>query len=139
MRYVLDTSVALQWVLNEPSSPKARQLRDDFRKNVHEPIAPDTFVVEAAHALTKAERQKVIQVGDAEVLLADILSTPPQLFPFLPLVARAVEISSKMRVGVYDCLFVALAEREGLDLITVDMKLVSNLKGFPIVELSQLP
>jgi len=46
-----------------------------------------------------------------------------------------------MRVGVYDCLYVALAEREGCELITADDKLVKNLQPhFPfIVPLASLP
>jgi predicted nucleic acid-binding protein len=32
-----------------------------------------------------------------------------------------------MHVGVYDCLYVALAEREKCDLVTADEKLVRNL------------
>lgn len=31
MKYVLDASVALRWVLPHPLSPKANQLRDDYR------------------------------------------------------------------------------------------------------------
>jgi predicted nucleic acid-binding protein len=31
MKYVLDASVALKWVLPEPLADKARQLRADFR------------------------------------------------------------------------------------------------------------
>ncbi|HEV3446181.1 MAG TPA: hypothetical protein VG099_16180, partial [Gemmataceae bacterium] len=41
-----------------------------------------------------------------------VLRTAPYLYPYLPLLRRAVDISSAMRVGVYDCLYVALAERE---------------------------
>ena len=43
MRYVLDASVALKWVLPEMDSPKAVRLRNDFRRNIHELIAPDIF------------------------------------------------------------------------------------------------
>lgn len=32
-----------------------------------------------------------------------------------------------MRIGVYDCVYVALAEREGCELVTADAKLVSAL------------
>lgn len=107
MRLVVDTSVALAWVLKEPLSPKARLFRDRYRQRHFDLIAPDTFVAEASRTLTRAERKKIIQVGDGVVLLADLLSTPPLLFSYLPLVQRAVEISSMMRVGFYDCLFVA--------------------------------
>ncbi len=58
MKYVLDVNVALKWVLNEVDSPKARRLRDDWRAQVHELITPDVFPFEAAHALTRAERQQ---------------------------------------------------------------------------------
>jgi hypothetical protein len=40
MKYVLDASVALKWVLTEPDSSKALSIRDDFRKQVHELLAP---------------------------------------------------------------------------------------------------
>ena len=55
--------------------------------------------------------------------------------------ARAVEIASDMRCGFYDCLYVALAEREGCELVTSDQKMVAKLqKRFPfIVPLSRLP
>jgi len=57
MKYVIDSSVALKWVLPEPDSAKAIQLRNDFHHAVHELLAPDVFPIEIGHALTKAERQ----------------------------------------------------------------------------------
>jgi len=39
------------------------------------------------------------------------------------------EISSQFRIGAYDCLYVALAQRETCDLATADDKLVRNLQG----------
>jgi hypothetical protein len=47
MKYVLDASVAEKWVLPEPDSAKAIALRDDYRRGVHELLAPDTFPAEA--------------------------------------------------------------------------------------------
>jgi predicted nucleic acid-binding protein len=39
-----------------------------------------------------------------------------------------------MRIGVYDCIYVALAEREGCQLITADDRLVNNLQPtFPFI------
>lgn len=52
----------------------------------------------------------------------------------LPQLSRAVGIASQMRCGVYDCLYVALAEREGCELVTADDKLVKSLKqSFPFI------
>jgi predicted nucleic acid-binding protein len=43
MKFVLDASVALKWVLPEADSAKAIALRENYRKGVHELIAPDIF------------------------------------------------------------------------------------------------
>jgi hypothetical protein len=50
---------------------------------------------------------------------------------------RAVDISSRMRLGVYDCLYLALTEREGCQLITADDRLAKTI-GFSIVTLADL-
>ena len=63
------------------------------------------------------------------------------LHPCQLLLTRAVAISSAMRCGVYDCLYVALAEREGCEFITADGKLVKNLgTQFPfVISLAAMP
>jgi predicted nucleic acid-binding protein len=141
MKYVLDPSVALKWVLPEPFADKARQLRDDYQKQVHDLLAPDIFPGEVAHALTRAERRTIIPVGHAAGFLADILQTSPVLFPYLTLLCRAVDISSQFQVGVFDCLYVALAERENCELVTADTRLISNLQPFfPFInDISTMP
>ena len=138
MKYVLDSSVAFKWVVPESDTPRAVQLRDEFRAAVHELIAPDVFPPELAHALTRAERQG--RINDAVTRLIDVLTTSPILIPSLPLLLRAADISSTLRVGVYDCLYVALAEREGCELVTADTRLLANLKPtFPfIIDLASL-
>ena len=58
MKYVLDVSVAICWVIPRPLSPNAVKLRDDYARQIHELFAPAIFIDEAAGALTKAERSK---------------------------------------------------------------------------------
>ena len=53
----------------------------------------------------------------------------PDLHPYLPLLSRAFAVSSAMRVAVYDCLCVVLAQQEGCELLTADEKLVRNLQA----------
>jgi predicted nucleic acid-binding protein len=141
MRRVLDAGVAVKWEIDEDLSDKARQLRAEFRQAIHDLIGPDNFLAEVANALTKAEKLKLIPVGSALPLWADVMTTSPQLFPLRPLVPRAIVIASQARVAVYDCLYVALAEREGCEFVTADDKLVKNLQAqFPfIIPLASLP
>jgi predicted nucleic acid-binding protein len=63
MRYVLDSSVALKWVLPEADSANAIRLRDEYKSGVHELLAPDIFTPEVANGLASAERQSRIKAG----------------------------------------------------------------------------
>jgi predicted nucleic acid-binding protein len=141
MQYVLDASVALRWVLPGPLSAKALKLRDEHLNKVHELIAPDLFPGETASALTKAERQKIIAIGDAAILYGKIATAWPVLHSYFPLTARAIDISSQTRSAFYDCLYVAHAEREQCELVTADDKLIKNLQSaFPfILALATMP
>lgn len=141
MKFVLDASVAVSWVLKRPQTPAALRLRQAFRNQVHELIAPSHFPAEIASALTKSERQKTLVVGHVRPLLEDILRTPPAFHPYEPLLLRATDISSQTRVALHDCLYVSLAEREGCELVTDDQKLLNALGGrFPfLVDLATLP
>jgi predicted nucleic acid-binding protein len=134
MKYVVDSSVGFKWVLVENLSDKARKLRDDYTAGIHRLLAPDVFPVEIAHALTRAERQKRITPPEGGILLADVLRTLPIQSRSLPLLLRAAEISLAMRVGVYDCLYVALAEKRKCRFITADDRLIKNLQvNFPFI------
>ena len=139
MRYVLDLNVAVRWVLVEPDSEKARRLRDDYHNAVHELIAPESFTLECANSLTKKERNRLLP--NARTLCDDIMTDAPTLYPMGPLMDRAIDISRQTRHNFFDCLYVALAEREGCELVTGDEKLVKNLQPtFPfITPLASLP
>lgn len=141
MKYVLDVSVAICWVIPRPLSPKAGRLRAEFQRQIHELLAPIVFIDEVASALTKAERQKDIAVGQAIPLYAKVMNSHPILIVHAPLITRAIEISSRTGSAYYDCLYVALAESEGCQLVTADQRSINNLvPHFPfIVPLMTLP
>lgn len=141
MRYVFDSSVAFKWVVAEVDTDKALRLRDDFRNGIHELIAPDFFPVGVVHSLTRAERQRRITPAEGARALLDISQTLPLLLPSLPLLVRAYALSSQARIGAYDCVYVALAEREGCPFVTADDRLVRNLQQqfSIIIALSSLP
>lgn len=141
MRFVLDSCVGLKWLITETDSDQALRIRDDFRNGIHQLLAPDVFAVEIAHSLTRAERQGRITPAEGVCHFQDILATLPSLHAYLPLLPRAYQLSSLTYQGVYDCLYVALAEREGCELITSDIKMVNKLAGsFPFIKsLTSLP
>jgi predicted nucleic acid-binding protein len=126
-------------VLPEKDSAKAIQQRDDARNAVHELLAPDIFPAEVFSALLKAERTTRINVGDAKPLYASIGADIPALHPYLPLMPRAGEIASRHRIALYDCLYIALAERESCEVITADRGVIGLQSQISfIVSLSSL-
>ena len=125
----------------EPFSAKANDLRDAYRTALHQLLAPDVLAAEIAHALAKAERQGRIAPPQGSVLWTDIMTTQPVFAPSMPLIPRAFAIASGARIGIYDCLYVALSEREQCEVVTADVRLMNALqKQFPfIIHISSLP
>ena len=93
MKYVLDSSVALKWVLPEADSAKAIRLRDEYKNGVHELLAPDIFMPEIANGLASAERQGRIKTGESAVLLLDVIRAAPAIHPTPPLLLRAMGLA----------------------------------------------
>lgn len=135
MRYVLDSCVALKWIFIEEGSTEARRLRDDYLNPITDLLAPDVFPVEIAHSVTRAERAGRISTSEGEHSMKNMLTILPSLESSLLLLPRAYELSSKFRIGVYDCLYVALAEQEGCQLVTADQRLIKALPHSPIISL----
>lgn len=142
MKYVIDASVAFKWLIIESDSDKARQLREDFRNGVHDLLAPEIFSSEVANILMTNERKGRIPVGDGVLHLNDLLTTMPWLRPARQrLLRRSYAIATRINETVYDALYVALAEREGCELVTADTKLVNAAQAdFPfVISLTSMP
>ncbi|MGH7201789.1 MAG: type II toxin-antitoxin system VapC family toxin [Planctomycetaceae bacterium] len=141
MKYVIDASIGFKWAVVEPLADKARQLQEDFRNGIHELLAPDLFPTEVANALLVSERRGRVLPGQGSLLLTDILLELPHIHPAVLSLPRAYEIAHQTRASVYDCLYVALAEREGCELVTADSRLVNTLgPRYPfMIGLASLP
>jgi predicted nucleic acid-binding protein len=116
---VVDASVAAKWVLPEPESAAAELLRSAES----EIIAPHLIIAEIGNAVWKRARRgeltitKGIEALDAAVRMID------RLHPLDELSARATEIAVKFDHPIYDCFYLALAERERCALATADARL----------------
>jgi predicted nucleic acid-binding protein len=141
MKYVLDSSVALKWVLSEVDSGTALRLLDETNNAIHELIAPDIFSPEVANGLATAERQGRIKAGEAATLFLDVIRQAPAIYPSSSLLIRAMEVAVSTRQAVYDCIYLALAESEQCEMVSADDAFVRKMKGqFPfLVRLADLP
>jgi predicted nucleic acid-binding protein len=115
--------------LPEVDSGRAVRLIADYKRGFHELLAPDFFPVEVGHALTRAERQKRIQPPDGWRFWNSIMADAPALLAYLPVMPVAFSLSSTMRLGLYDSLYIALARRESCRVVTADQRLLSAFPG----------
>jgi len=119
---VVDTSVVVKWVVEEPGSGRAQTL-------VGRPlVAPDLLRAELANALCKKVviRKELTESQAARGLAR--ASAALRLVPAAPLADRALTIALRMTHPVYDCFFLALAEELEMRLITADERLLRRLR-----------
>lgn len=138
MTWVVDASVVVKWVVPEVLSDEAAQLL----AGDEELIAPDLLEVEAANALWKKTMRRELSGREADRALELMHESGLVLRPTGPLLPRAVAIARRLAHPVYDCVYLALAEREGAPLVTADDRLTSRLRsrkvGVRIVDLRAL-
>ena len=120
MTLVVDASVAVKWVLNEEGSDRASALRDQTGL-----VAPSLIASEIGNALWKAERRGDISRDDAIAAMRSILGPFDTLAPNETLHMRALELAVDLQHPIYDCFYLALAERENATLLTADARLMA--------------
>jgi len=120
---VIDTSIALQWVLPESGSEQAfRYVKAD---NV---ISADILLVETANVLAKKVRANNMAAQDAIGALAMVKAAIVRLIETGPLVPRALELSITLSHPVYDCVFLACAEQANGQLATRDAPFIKRVR-----------
>jgi predicted nucleic acid-binding protein len=117
---VVDASVAAKWVLEEAGTEQAVAILQGG-----EPLAaPELLQVEGAGAVTRAFRNGRIDAADAADALGAWFRTVAggavELSPNRLDLPRAAELSCAIHHPLNDCLYLALAERLGAELVTAD-------------------
>jgi len=116
---IIDASVAAKWVVEEAGSDRARRLSGVRLE------APDLLLAECANILWKKTRLGDLSRRDASECLALLLRAPVTLADSRGLVDPALQLSFELNHPAYDCLYLALAVRRGIPLVTADERLVS--------------
>ncbi|HEV2364635.1 MAG TPA: type II toxin-antitoxin system VapC family toxin [Caulobacteraceae bacterium] len=118
MSVVIDASVAVKWVLDEPGSEQAAELRSE------ELLAPSLWLAEAANVLWSRTRSGEISAAEAAERLARLMDAPVATTPIEADIIAAHRLANGLSHPVYDCLYLALALREDTHLITADGRFV---------------
>ena len=124
--WVIDASVAVKLVVEEDFSDQATEL---LMEGPH--FAPNHWLAEATNVLWWRTHRGELTRTDARDRLRTLCTAPIVAHPIDGLIERALELSVTHALTVYDTLYVALAERLGLPLVTADRRLVAGLESAP--------
>jgi predicted nucleic acid-binding protein len=122
--WVVDASVAVKWVVPEVLSDQADRLlgSDEIL------MAPELLMIEAANTLWKKTLRRELSATEAGRALGVLAESGIVICPAQPLLGRALALAQQLAHPVYDCVYLALAERERATLITADERLIGRVK-----------
>ncbi len=134
---VIDCSVIAKWELPaEDYTPQAMELLQDWEAGAVTLRCPDLLPSEIGSTFLRAVRRNRITEQEATASIQNLLNVDYELQSSSPLVHRAFEIALQLNQRIYDCFYVALAEREGVDFWTGDERLHNALNlHFPFIRL----
>ena len=121
--FVLDCSVATKWVLPEPDAEPALRLFERYRSGEISLIAPDLLLAEFASLLAKRHRRKQISGEQAYQAFRLMTKCAPRLFDMRPRLLRALDLSLRYQMSLWDCVYVALAVEYQCPCLTADGRL----------------
>lgn len=126
--YILDASVACQWLWTEPMTEAALHLVSKG----HRFFAPDHFVTELHSAVLKRFRRNDLGLDDADECRRKIRNFPVLYHKSPPLADMAYELTSRTGVSFYDGLYLALAVLNDTPLVTADRRFYNSLTRGPL-------
>jgi predicted nucleic acid-binding protein len=121
---VVDASVALKWLVDEPGTDAAFALRE------WELYAPPLLRIEAANVLRTLAARGGATPEQAAGLFGLLQTAPVAIVDQDDVLeAEALALALDLRHPVYDCIYLALAERLDLTLVTADARFLRALEG----------
>lgn len=121
---VVDSSVALKWVIEEDGSDHALALQG------RDLIAPALLRIETGNVLRTLAARGALGADQAMQLFELLQSAPVTIVDHDDeLEARALAIALELAHPVYDCVYLAITEKTGRRLITADKRLLNRLSS----------
>ena len=128
MSVVIDASVALKWVLDEPGKEAADALLEA------ELIAPSLWLLEAANALWRRTQRGEINDEEAKERLTELYNAPVTTTTIENDLLAAADLANVLGHPVYDCLYLAMAIRENTYVVTADSRFHAAVDRSPTLK-----
>jgi predicted nucleic acid-binding protein len=129
---VVDTSIVIKWIIDEPDSDIAMTLLVKWISEGTTIIAPLLLAYEVANVLYQRLHKGLITLDETEQLLTYVLlkAIDLDISQSHILSIRAIKLSHQFSLpAVYDAHYLALAERENCQYWTADKRLLNAING----------
>ena len=130
MRFVLDNSVVMRWLLNDGSNERlayASKVLNLLTNDTGEALVPGVWSLEVANVLVKAQAKGLVSEARSSAfvgLLAEMTITVDASTAARAL-GDTLQLARRFKLSSYDAAYLELALREGLPLATLDADLQS--------------
>jgi predicted nucleic acid-binding protein len=131
MTVVVDTSVAVKWFIRETGREQALNVLAQPERH-----APDLILAEVGNVAWKKAMRGEVTSDQARFICAALRRYFVVLHRSEGLIGRAIDIALQLRHPIYDCLYLACAERVGTRLVTADERLLAALDGTALASLA---
>jgi predicted nucleic acid-binding protein len=130
-RNVVDASVAVKWLLDEPGTDHAMRLLEGWAEQHSEIVAPSLLLVEVGNVLLQRTRRGQLDPAGVEVALRELGDIP------IAIVAENATSTTKALTlahayglsALYDAIYLQLAKDLECAFWTADQRLVHSLQG----------
>jgi predicted nucleic acid-binding protein len=133
-RLVIDSSVAVKWVIDEPYSSEALRVLDGYQNGDLALLAPDLIYAEVGNVVWKKQMFQGLSEAGAAAAIEAFRDVSFEITSSADLLDDAYRLAVAHQRSVYDSVYLALGAREGCRLITADEKLL-NAVGAAINDL----
>ena len=123
MTFVLDSSVALAWILPDESNPAADVLADHLAYTAA--LVPSIWSLEIGNVLLVALRRGRISRDDRDRLVKELRDLPVEVDVASTerVLVETLGLADRYDLSTYDAAYLELAQRRGLPLATLDKRL----------------
>lgn len=125
--FVVDACVVVKWFVHEIYTPNAHRLLSPE----HNLVAPDLLFAEMASITSKKVRRGDVSELEATEILEDLQSANLATVPCRELASTACSLSLETGRSAYDSMYLALALRLDIQLITADERFFNAIRPLP--------
>jgi predicted nucleic acid-binding protein len=125
VKFVLDASVALSWLLGDAKAADrklAQSVLDALKHPAALAVVPVTWGLEVANVLARGEAKAVLTEAQSEAFLEMLAAAPIEAddATYSQSLADTLHLARRYRLSAYDASYLELALRAGLPLATLD-------------------